>query len=125
MYTIGFFNKRIYENCTYQTGQVRLNQHLFNGQSFTAFEADPIILHLYGNATSVQQNDSEWDELYGLFLTITGVRKTFKLTTEMVQASRGCLYHFLSTSPSENRLMNGLPKKAKMVFENIGHNGIG
>ncbi|MBI1195491.1 MAG: pyridoxamine 5'-phosphate oxidase family protein [Gammaproteobacteria bacterium] len=56
---------------------------------FAAFEGDPMILRLYGQARVVHQNDPEWDELYKLFPTIPGARQIFDLDVDLVQTSCG------------------------------------
>lgn len=41
---------------------------------FCAFDGPPLILRLYGTATVVHKNDSEWDELFKLFQPLPGAR---------------------------------------------------
>lgn len=56
---------------------------------FTAFESDPMILRLYGNADVIHKNDSAWNELYSLFNPVPGARQIFDLTVDLVQTSCG------------------------------------
>lgn len=56
---------------------------------FAAFEGNPLILRLYGNAKVVHINDSEWKELFSLFDPIPGARQIFDLTVDLVQKSCG------------------------------------
>ncbi len=56
---------------------------------FDAFNANPMILRLYGNATVVHKNDSQWDELYSLFNPVPGARQVFGVTVDLVQTSCG------------------------------------
>ena len=55
----------------------------------TAFEGNPMILRLYGDAKVVHKNDREWEELFSLFNPIPGARQIFDLTVDLVQTSCG------------------------------------
>jgi len=54
-----------------------------------AFEGDPLILRLYGNATVIHRNDPQWNELYSLFKPLPGARQMFDLSVDLVQTSCG------------------------------------
>ena len=56
---------------------------------FVAFEGNPMILRLYGNAKVIHQNDSEWLELFPLFPPLPGARQIFDVTIDLVQTSCG------------------------------------
>jgi len=56
---------------------------------FTAFEGNPMILRLYGNARAIHKNDPDWNELYAWFHPMPGARQIFDLNVELVQTSCG------------------------------------
>ncbi len=56
---------------------------------FAAFEGNPMILRLYGNAEVVHHNDPDWNELYSQFKPHPGARQIFKLSIDLVQTSCG------------------------------------
>lgn len=56
---------------------------------FCSFSDDPLILRLYGNATTIHPRDPEWEALYPLFPPIPGARQIFDLAIDLVQTSCG------------------------------------
>jgi hypothetical protein len=56
---------------------------------FCAFEGDPKILRLYGNATTVTTDSDDWDSLYAHFEPHAGARQIFDLDIDLVQTSCG------------------------------------
>ncbi len=56
---------------------------------FAAFEGNPMILRLYGEARAIHRNDPEWGELFSLFDPIPGARQIFDLRVDLVQTSCG------------------------------------
>lgn len=56
---------------------------------FTAFEGNPMILRLYGNAQAIHMDDADWQLLYPLFPEIPGARQIFDLNIDLVQTSCG------------------------------------
>ena len=56
---------------------------------FCAFEGDPMILRLYGQARAIHPRDAEWPAMYGLFTSLPGARQIFELQVELVQTSCG------------------------------------
>lgn len=56
---------------------------------FAAFEGNPMILRLYGNAKVIHKNDAEWNKAYALFNPIPGARQIFDLEVDLVQTSCG------------------------------------
>lgn len=56
---------------------------------FCAFEGNPLILRLYGEAVAYHPRDHEWNDLIGLFSPLQGSRQIFKLHVELVQTSCG------------------------------------
>jgi hypothetical protein len=56
---------------------------------FCAFDKQPLIMRLYGQATAVHPRDQRWGELSALFPAYTGARQIFVLDLELVQTSCG------------------------------------
>ena len=56
---------------------------------FCAFQGNPMILRLYGQARVVYKNDPEWEGLYTLFDPIPGTRQIFDVSIDLVQTSCG------------------------------------
>jgi len=56
---------------------------------FNAFEGDPLILRLYGQARVVHQHDPDWVDLYSLFNPQPGARQIFDMNVDLVQTSCG------------------------------------
>jgi len=79
---------------------------------FAAFEGNPMILRLYGNANAVHKNDSEWNELLSLFNPIPGARQLFDLTVDLVQTSCGMAVPFFDYVAEREQLKNWASKKA-------------
>lgn len=61
---------------------------------FTAFEGDPLILRLYGQAKVIHIKDPEWQELYDWFDPLLGARQIFELSIDLVQESCGMAVPF-------------------------------
>lgn len=78
---------------------------------FTAFEGNPMILRLYGNANVIHKNDSEWNELFSLFNPIPGARQLFDLTVDLVQTSCGMAVPFFDYVEEREQLKNWATKK--------------
>lgn len=56
---------------------------------FCAFEGDPLILRLYGQAKVIQPRDSDWQTHIQHFPRTLGARQIFELNIEKVQTSCG------------------------------------
>lgn len=56
---------------------------------FCAFEGNPLILRLYGQAKVYHPRDEAWNEYIGLFPTLLSARQIFRLTVDLVQTSCG------------------------------------
>lgn len=54
-----------------------------------SFDADPLILRLYGRGRAVHRRDSEWEELHHRFPALPGERQIIVLDIESVQTSCG------------------------------------
>jgi len=78
---------------------------------FSAFEGNPLILRLYGNAKVVHKNDTEWNELFPLFNSLPGARQIFDLTVDLVQTSCGMAVPFFEYVEEREQLKNWAVKK--------------
>ena len=56
---------------------------------FCAFEGNPMILRVYGQATTSHPRDADWDAKVADFPTLAGSRQIFDLTLDLVQTSCG------------------------------------
>ena len=56
---------------------------------FCAFEGDPLILRVYGEATATHPHDAGWDVTSRDFPAMAGSRQVFDLSIELVQTSCG------------------------------------
>jgi len=54
---------------------------------FAAFEGNPMILRLYGEARVIHKTDPEWEERFALFDPLPGARQIFDLSIHLVQTS--------------------------------------
>ena len=80
----------------------------------TAFEGNPMILRLYGDAKVVHKNDREWEELFSLFNPIPGARQIFDLTTvDLVQTSCGMARPIYDYIEEREQLKNWAVKKGE------------
>ncbi len=66
-----------------------LLQHPRMTMMFCAFEGDPFILRVYGNAKMIYPRHEEWDELYAMFPDYAGARNIFKFDIDLVTTSCG------------------------------------
>ncbi len=73
---------------------------------FTAFEGDPKILRLYGEAKAIYEKDPQWKELISLFPQLPGVRQIFDMRVDLVHTSCGMsvpLYDYVGERDDLNR----------------------
>jgi len=56
---------------------------------FCAFEGNPLILRLYGDARAVHRHDADWEATYALFNPLPGARQIFDIKVDLVQTSCG------------------------------------
>ncbi len=56
---------------------------------FCAFEDNPLILRLYGEAVTYHPRDLEWNTYIGLFAPLASARQIYKLHVSLVQTSCG------------------------------------
>lgn len=80
---------------------------------FAAFEGDPMILRLYGQAKAVHRNDPEWKELFALFDPLPGSRQIFDLAVELVQTSCGMAVPFFEYVEERDQLKEWAVKKGE------------
>ena len=80
---------------------------------FAAFEGDPMILRIYGNARVVHKNDQGWNELFSLFNQIPGARQIFDLEIDLVQTSCGMAVPFFDYMGERDQLRNWTLKKGE------------
>lgn len=80
---------------------------------FCAFEGDPMILRLYGNARVIHHSDPEWSELISLFPPIPGARQIFDLSIDLVQASCGMGVPIFNYIEVRDQLNNWATKKGE------------
>ncbi|MCI0505786.1 MAG: pyridoxamine 5'-phosphate oxidase family protein [Gammaproteobacteria bacterium] len=78
---------------------------------FAAFEGDPMILRVYGNAKAVHRNDVAWNELYSLFNPLPGARQIFDVTVDLVQTSCGMGVPFFEYTGEREQLNQWAVKK--------------
>lgn len=78
---------------------------------FAAFEGNPMILRLYGNANVIHKNDSEWSEIYSLFKPLSGARQIFDLKVDLVQTSCGMAVPFFDYTEEREQLKNWASQK--------------
>ena len=83
---------------------------------FCAFEGQPLILRLYGNAKVVHKSDPEWGNLISLFKPLPGARQIFDVALDLVQTSCGMSVPYY-TYDGDRELLNDLTAK-------IGEEGI-
>ncbi|MGG8496000.1 pyridoxamine 5'-phosphate oxidase family protein [Tenacibaculum sp. TC6] len=71
---------------------------------FCAFEGAPNIVRIYGSATEIQENDTEWENYSKLFPELPGARQIFIITVETVQTSCGMSIPFYEYKGERNQL---------------------
>ena len=80
---------------------------------FTAFEDNPMILRLYGNAKAIHSEDADWQLLYPLFPPIPGARQIFDLNIDLVQTSCGMAVPYYEYVGEREQLNTWAAKKGK------------
>ena len=88
---------------------------------FTSFEGDPLILRLYGNATVIHRNDSQWDKMITLFKPTPGARQLFQLSVEIVQTSCGMSTPFFDYVSERDQLKEWAIKKGDVGLQEFWH----
>jgi Pyridoxamine 5'-phosphate oxidase len=94
----GMDSFRIIDDCTVAwlnltgSGNETAAHVLENGRMtimFCSFDKQPLIMRLYGHATTIHPRDERWARFYALFPDYTGARQIFLLDLDLVQTSCG------------------------------------
>jgi len=80
---------------------------------FTAFEGNPMILRLYGDARVIHKNDDAWKNLISLFPSTPGARQIFELSVDLVQTFCGMSVPFYDYVSEREQLKNWSIKKGE------------
>lgn len=78
---------------------------------FAAFEGNPIILRIYGQAKVIHKNDPEWPRYASLFPELPGTRQIFEIDIELVQKSCGMSVPFFDYVGEREQLNDWAIKK--------------
>ncbi len=78
---------------------------------FCAFEGDPLILRVYGQARALHPRDPQWSTLLALFPNFKGTRQLVDIAIELVQTSCGLGVPFLDFKSERNQLEPWAEKK--------------
>ena len=78
---------------------------------FLAFDGNPNILRLYGQAKVIHRNDEDWDDLSSHFTMLPGARQIFDLSVDLVQNSCGMSVPFYTYSQDREQLNNWANKQ--------------
>ena len=80
---------------------------------FCAFEGNPMILRLYGNAEVYHSRDSEYSSYIDMFPKLPGTRQIFKLSVDLVQASCGMSVPYFDFKEDRNLLNDWASKRGE------------
>ena len=80
---------------------------------FAAFEGNPMILRLYGQAKVIHHNDPEWNDLFPLFPPLPGARQIFDLAVDLVQTSCGMAVPYFDYVEEREQLKTWAVKKGE------------
>lgn len=78
---------------------------------FCAFEGDPLILRLYGQARMIQPDHPQWNTLLGHFPMLPGARQIYDLNVDLVQTSCGFAVPFFDYVGERQQLNEWADKK--------------
>jgi len=76
-----------------------------------SFDADPLILRLYGRGRAVRRQDAEWGELHRHFPALPGERQLIVLDIESVQTSCGYAVPMYTYTGERSTLQRWAEKK--------------
>ena len=76
-----------------------------------SFDADPLILRLYGRGRAVRRQDAEWGELHRHFPALPGERQLIVLDIESVQTSCGYAVPMYTYTGERDTLQRWAEKK--------------
>jgi len=88
---------------------------------FCAFEGDPMILRLYGEATVVHHTDPEWPELSQQLPNLPGARQIFDLKIDSVQTSCGMSVPLFDYQGDREQLSDWARKKGEEGIREYWH----
>ncbi|GMQ89324.1 MAG: pyridoxamine 5'-phosphate oxidase family protein [Gammaproteobacteria bacterium] len=80
---------------------------------FAAFEGNPMILRIYGNARVIHKNDPDWKDKFSLFTPLPGARQIFELAVDLVQTSCGMGVPFYDYTGEREQLNKWANKKGE------------
>ena len=89
---------------------------------FAAFEGNPMILRIYGQARAIHQKDNEWSQLYALFPPLPGARQIFTVAIDMVQTSCGMAVPFFDYAGEREQLSDWAQKKGESGIKEYWQN---
>jgi hypothetical protein len=84
---------------------------------FCAFEDAPNIVRIYGTATEIKPNDSQWDELITQFPNTPGARQIFDIAIDTVQSSCGMSIPFYEYKEERNQLNDWAEEKGQQEIK--------
>ncbi|MBL1275999.1 MAG: pyridoxamine 5'-phosphate oxidase family protein [Ectothiorhodospiraceae bacterium] len=84
---------------------------------FCAFEEHPLIMRLYGKATTVHTDDENWKQWYADFPDLPGARQIFELKIDIVQTSCGFAVPFYDYTGERPTLIKWAEKKGQEKVE--------
>jgi hypothetical protein len=84
-------NRIVWLNLTGSGNETAAHLKLVNRMTimFCAFEGNPLIMRLYGEARAIHKQDDDWDEYYKHFEDSRGARQIFEMSVESLQTSCG------------------------------------
>ena len=88
---------------------------------FCGFERQPLILRLYGRATVIHRQDSEWANTAARFNEHLGARQIFDMTIDSVQTSCGFAVPYYQFERERETLTKWAEKKGSDEIENYWH----
>lgn len=88
---------------------------------FAAFEGNPMILRLYGEAKVIHKTDPEWEALFPLFDPLPGARQIFDLSINLVQTSCGMAVPFFEYVGERGQLNDWAIKKGEQGIRAYWH----
>jgi len=84
---------------------------------FCSFDKQPLILRLYGQATTYHPRDKEWSQLSQGFPEYVGARQIFKLDLDLVQGSCGYAVPYYEHQGDRPTLANWADKRGREGIE--------
>lgn len=80
---------------------------------FCSFDKQPLIMRLYGSATTIHPRDEAWKKRYPLFTPNVGARQIFEVDIELVLTSCGYAVPQYDYQGERNTLNNWSEKKGE------------